>query len=266
VNQFEVGLIIKPSETLDKFGFITTGLGTHSSRTMMLAELQMLLSAYKIPLSQKEYREAIVRENVLLKQSESTRVKSYRHLRELYSLDPTQLLFRALIDLWNYESEAQPLIAVFCALSRDPSLRATVPVILGTLTGDSVLPQQLAQSARGSFAELSIATLDKIGRNTASSWTQSGHLKGRSNKIRKSVQSHSTSVAYALFLGYLTGARGEALFETTWCRLLDASIHTLRNQATIASQHGWLEYRHSGGVTDITFRYLLRETQEGMYE
>ena len=102
-------------------------------------------------------------------------------------------------------------------------------------------------------------TLGKIGRNTASSWTQSGHLRGRTNKVRVKAQSHPTSVAYALFLGYLCGSRGEALFHTDWAQLLDAPPHTLHEQAFLASQRGWLDYRHAGTVTDVGFSYLLRK-------
>ena len=65
--------------------------------------------------------------------------------------------------------------------------------------------------------------------------------------------------AYALLLGYLCDVRGEALFHTLWARLLDAPIHILREQAIRASQQGWLEYRHAGEVTEISFHYLLSE-------
>jgi hypothetical protein len=65
-------------------------------------------------------------------------------------------------------------------------------------------------------------------------------------------------VAYALLLGYLCGGRGEGLFQTLWVRLLDAPGRTIEDQALAASQRGWIEYRRSGGVTDVGFRYLLR--------
>ena len=42
-------------------------------------------------------------------------------------------------------------------------------------------------------------------------------------------------------------------------QLLDAPPHTLHEQAFLASQRGWLEYRHAGTVTEIGFSYLLRK-------
>lgn len=66
------------------------------------------------------------------------------------------------------------------------------------------------------------------------------------------------AVAYALFLGHLSGARGDGLFDTLWVRLLDGHLGDMRAQAATASQQGWLEYRFSGGITEITFRHLLR--------
>lgn len=252
-------MIIQIHFQTEKYGFVTNGLGTHSSRTMMLAELQLLLSACPPDTFLEGYQKAIVEDNVLLKQTESTRNKSYRHIRELYGLDPALPLFSALLDLWDQSTEAQPQLALLCAISRDPSLRATANVILDSSPGMDVNAQMLAKEAEEYFPTLNPTTLGKIGRNTASSWTQSGHLKGRSKKVRSILQCQPTSVAYALFLSYLTGARGSALFDTFWCQLLDAPLHSLHNQAMVASQHGWLEYRHSGDVTEISFRYLLRK-------
>jgi len=84
-------------------------------------------------------------------------------------------------------------------------------------------------------------------------------LRGRTHKVRVRAESHPTSVAYALLLGYLCGARGEALFHTAWARILDAPAYVLHEQAFQASQRGWIEYRQTGAVTDVGFSYLLRE-------
>ena len=104
--------------------------------------------------------------------------------------------------------------------------------------------------------------LANIGRHAASSWQQSGHLSGRLRKVRTRAESRPAAVGYALLLGTLCGVRGEALFHTLWCRLLDAPTDTLHAQALAASQRGYLEYRHAGGVTEVAFRHLLRNTDE----
>lgn len=242
------------------YGFTVEGLGAHSSRTMMLAELRLLLEACPPTTDRAGYRLAILDDNALLKRTIATRKESFRRLRELYGLTTTLTIFRALRDLWDHEPAAQPMIALLCATARDPMLRASAKVILTTPAGDLVSPYMIADAVDERYpGRLNKTTLANIGRHAASSWTQSGHLRGRTHKVRVQAQSHPTSVAYALLLGYLCGARGEALFQTPWALLLDAPPHILHEQAFRASKQGWLEYRQAGGVTDVGFAYLLRE-------
>jgi hypothetical protein len=240
-------------------GFANGLGGTHTSRTMMLAELRLLLAACPPIAPIGMYREAAVEENVLRKSTQTTRLRTLRGLRELYALDRSRIVFRALRDLWDADVQAQPLLALLCAVARDRLLRASSVVILSTPVSTPVTPQMLSDAIREQLpAQYNVATLGKIGRNLASSWTQSGHLRGRTRKVRGQAMSRPAAVAYALLLGHLTGVRGNALFETVWARLLDAPAHVLHEQAPVASKLGWIEYRHTGSVTDISFRHLLR--------
>jgi len=249
--------------TAAQYGFTIEGLGTHSSRTMMLAELRLLLAACPPTTGQAAYRAAIEEDNVLLKRTQSTRTKSFRHLRELYGLDPNMRIFAALRALWPSLEEAQPMLAMLCALARDPSLRATAPAVLPLSPGSPVTSHRLAVAAAEAYPGLSKeTTLSKIGRNAGSSWTQSGHVVGRTNKTRVPAPCHPTSVAYALLLGHLCGARGKGLFHTFWTQVLDQPVPVLEELATVASRQGWLEYRHTGAVTEITFNLLLPGTDE----
>jgi hypothetical protein len=59
-------------------------------------------------------------------------------------------------------------------------------------------------------------------------------------------------------LGYLEGERGNALFGTIWSRVLDQPRSHLIELATVASKRSLIEFRHSGGVTDVGFAELLR--------
>lgn len=240
-------------------GFVNGPGGTHTSRTIMLTELQAVLAACPASADYVIYQQAILDENVLFKNTASTRRRSLRALRELYALDRTIILFRALRDLWAGAEGSRPLLALLCAVARDPLLRATSESILKLEAGQEVTPKLLEVAVNEQYAKrYNPSVLAKIGRNAASSWQQSGHLRGRREKIRQPVQPTVEATAYALLLGYLCGVRGEALFQTRWARLLDAPVHQLRDQAFMASQQGLLEYRHTGAVTEITFRYLLR--------
>ena len=103
-------------------------------------------------------------------------------------------------------------------------------------------------------------TLAKIGRNTFSSWEQTGHLSEakRSTKVRTRAICRPADVAYALLLGHVEGVRGGALFETLWARVLDQPKSHLMDLAASASQLGMLEFRQAGGVVDVSFHELLR--------
>jgi hypothetical protein len=172
------------------------------------------------------------------------------------------LLFRALRDLWDVDAEAQPLLTLLAAAAREPLLRATAPAVLAAPVDSIVTPGMLAEAVGASFPErYNPRTLANIGGNAASSWTQSGHLRGRTPKRRARADTRPAAVAYALLLGYLTGARGEALFGTFWAGLLDAPAYALREQATIAARDGWIEYRRAGDVTDVEPRHLLRNVK-----
>ena len=230
---------------------------------MMLAELMLLLGIVPPDAAHSEYRNAIVEDNALLKSTGTTRQRSLRYLRELYALDPNVLLFRALRDLWDDDAVAQPMLALLSSVARDPLLRGTAEPVLSEPPGATVTPQVLADAVEQSFPGRYNAEIRaKIGRNTASSWTQSGHLQGRTSKRRARPTARPASVAYALLLGHLCDVRGDALFTTLWCRLLDEPPHVLREQAAVAAHRGWIEYRAAGNVTEVGFRHLLRSAKE----
>lgn len=243
-------------------GLTLSGLGTHSSRTMMLAELTALFDACPPHASTAELRQAVVDQNVLGKATTTTRIKSYRHLRELYALDPDVLLYRVLRELWQVDLPARSLLALLVAVARDPALRSTTGIILAARPGEPVTAAQLADAAREAFPHLKAATADKIGRNAASSWTQSGHLTGHNLKRRQRVSPTPQAVTMALLLGHLCGLRGNGLLSSFWVQLLDASLPRVRELAVEASRQGWLEYRYSGGVTELTFYHLLGASDE----
>jgi len=244
----------------NEYGFINEPVGAHSSRTMMLAELRLLLAACPQSTSFEEYRSAVVDENVLLKKTVPARKVSFRWLRELYALDRKILLFRALRDLWDEDAQAQPLLALLSSVARDPLFRSSTERILAIPIGETVTYEMMMDAVNVSFPDrYTPKTLKSTGQNIISSWQQAGLLSGKLHKVRVMAQCRPASVAYALLLGYLSSARGEALFRALWCRLLDAPAHVLHEQALAASQRGWIEYRHMGDVTEVGFRHLLRK-------
>jgi hypothetical protein len=69
------------------------------------------------------------------------------------------------------------------------------------------------------------------------------------------------ATAYALLLSYLCGKRGQSLFESSYCKLLDRMSSQLESNAHNASLRGWLSYRSAGGVMDLAFPDLLTDEE-----
>ncbi|MHB9053508.1 MAG: hypothetical protein ACYC5F_05925 [Thermoleophilia bacterium] len=239
-------------------GYRLGAKGTHTSRTIMLDELSAVLRYCPYDAVRGDYLAAIHEENCLGKRTLATRKLSSQRLSELYALDPGVLLFRVMRRCWYADREGRPLLAMLLALARDPLLRATTGPILQMRPGEELARQKLTDSIDQTVgSRLNPSTLDKVVRNTASSWTQSGHLKGRGRKIRRQVAGTASSTAFALLLGYLEGKRGEALFKTVWSQVIDAPPGDLLQFARDARRQGYLDMGESGGVIEVSFSRLM---------
>jgi len=248
-----------------ELGFKFGDKGAHTSRTIMLDELSTVLHQRPASATRVEYGKAVVEENCLGKQTSSTRQLSVQRLSELYALDPEVPLFRLLRYFWDADDKAHAQLALLVALCRDPLLRATASVVLPMKPGDEVARQQftdiLREAAQG---RLNDSTLDKVVRNTASSWTQSGHLQGRSRKRRVKIQPTPASTAFALLLGYILGNRGRNLFETIFARVLDRNVNELTFLAMDAKRLGFVDIKSSGGMTAVSFDLILTPQEKGL--
>lgn len=235
--------------------------GPSTSQTIMVASLQRLLSLVPAAAAPKDYQAAVREDNVLGKQTVSGREWAFRQLRRFYGFDPRRLLFRALRDLWADDVAGQPLLAMLCALARDPVLRASTSVINGSDYGTEVTAADFALAIEEAFpGAYNERTCRTTAQKVASSWRQAGHLfaERTTRKVRSQAQATVADVAYALLLGHIQGVRGQALFDTVWARVLDQPSSRLFDLAATASQHGMLEFRYAGGVTEVGFRELLR--------
>lgn len=246
-----------------RFGFRSGALGTHSSRTIMLADIQSLLAAVPKAASKEDYRHAIIEGNVLGKKTVSTRVASAKRLSELYNLDPAVPVYRLLRLFWDLDREGRPLLAMLCATARDPLLRAVVPAVLAVPEGELVTKEMLESALVASVpGRFNPPMIQKIARYVGSSFTQSGHLQGHVVKRRARPVTTAATAAYALVLGYLAGSSGQMLLTTLWTRLLDVSSDRLIDLATEASRRGWITFRRSGAVVEVRFSNLLTPEEE----
>ncbi len=244
-------------------GYRTGERGTHSSRTLMLAELSLLLESVPGDVVLAAYRSAVLIENCLGKRTAATRAISFQRLKELYALDERVPLFRVLRRLWGENHPSRPLLALLMGLARDPLLRATAAPIIQVPAGVEVMRQSVQEALAGSAGtRFNDATLDTVVRNTLSSWTQSGHLRGRSRKVRERVEATPAATAFALLLGYLPGKRGYRLFETPWAGVLDSDPGKLLDLAGDAKRLGLLDLKQSGSMLDVSFPGLTAKDKE----
>jgi hypothetical protein len=233
-------------------GFRFGHVGTHSSRTMMLDELEALLSATPADAKPDEHATAVIEENCLSKQTVANRRHSLQHLRELYGLDPNLPLFRILVRLWHSDPAGRPLLALLAALARDPLLRASSQATV-TLPEGAEFQRGAARDLIGKAVgdRLGGSTIEKVVRNTASSWAQSGHLDGRTFKIRRRVKPTPATVAFALYLADAAGFHGHDSLASNWFKVLDCSTSTAMDLALEAKRVGLIDLRAAGDVFEL---------------
>lgn len=244
-------------------GFRDGDKGTHSSRTLMLSELKLLLGHASPGMAMPDYRRLVVDENVLGKPTRMTREHTVRKLKALFGLEPDIPVFRTLVQLWPIDEASRPLLALLAGSARDPLLRLlTAPVVqaeLGSLVTTALLVAEAERVAPGRFSE---TNSQAIASRVLSSFTQSGHLEGRTRKRRVRASATPVSAAYAFYLAYLEGLRAQRIFTSAWSRLLDAPGDQLPELARDASRRGLMDFLHVGDVVELRFPNWLSAEEE----
>ena len=247
----------------ESLGFRSGAASAHTSRTMMLQELALILNHVSANASAAMYRQAIVDDNVLGKPTRTTRQRSAKRLGELYALDPDRALFRLLRHFWPADPTSQPMLAFLLAAARDPLLREATPFVLAARREEIVTAEAIGGHLRHQYpSRFRPTTLHSTAQNLASSWTQAGYLHGKVKKHRAKPKVTPVVATYSLLLGYLCGLRGKLLLDCQWTRLLDCSPADLTERLQEASKQGWLRYKGVGAVVEITFPGLLRPNEE----
>lgn len=229
-------------------------LRTTASHTIGVPHLVELLREVPSDAPAEQYRQAVVEGNVLGRPTLAGRQRSFRHLRELYFLDPGRAEFTALRYFWDIDPSSRPLLAGLLAVIRDEVLRASFTAIADLPAGSGVTSADLTAAVSAQFGnEMSESTLGKTGRNTGACWTQTGHLAGRAKKVRIDVEAQPAAIAYAAYLGHLAGGRGLGILDNPWSQILGLapgrSLEVLRDAHT----QGLLDLLVAGNVVDVSF-------------
>lgn len=115
------------TDLLSEMGAKLDGGGPHQSKTMMLTDLATVLAAG----AEARAELAIIDENLLGKPSTRARGAAAYRLRQLYGVsDPAPSVCRALFALWRRDVAGRPMLALLCALARDPSFRGGAAAVL----------------------------------------------------------------------------------------------------------------------------------------
>jgi hypothetical protein len=241
-----------PAPLASTVGFRFGSRGTHTSRTLMFEELSLVLEATQPDARRADYAAAIIEANCLSKPTTATRRLSNQRLGELYALDAAVPVFRVLRKLWELDRQGRSLLALLGAIARDPLLAATTPAVAALAAGADWQRDVVKAALRAAVGErLNESILDKVVRNAASSWTQSGHLQGRTFKKRQTVHATFGSAAFAIFLAYAAGFRGADIFTSGWLAILDCSPESGRRLAIEAKQHSLLDLRMAADIVEL---------------
>ncbi len=245
-----------PSDTPDHSA-VLGHVRTTASHTIGVPHLVELLREVPASASADEYQDAVVEENVLGRPTHTGRLRAFRHLRELYLLDPADPRFAALRRYWDADPEARPLLAGILAVARDELLRASWPAIARALPGAVVTSDDLSNVVAETYAgTLSAATIGKVGRNTGACWTQTGHLSGRARKVRTTAIARPAAVAFAAYLGHLDGGRALGVLDNAWSPLLELSEADRLDALRRAHGAGLLDLQVAGRVVEVGFSFV----------
>ena len=232
-------------------GLRISGGGGHQSKTLMLRELSALLSE----AGSRGLAAAIIAvssENLFGKTSGAASESALANLAKLYGIKAPPAIARALIRLWAVDATARPMLALLCALARDPLLRDAADVVMRTSLGGSLRWPQIAEEIeRRHPGRFSPAMLKSLSQNCASSWTQSGHVSGKVAKTRTHAKASPEAAAFAALIAQYAGFGGPALLSSPWMVVLDAPPEERLGLLRRAQGRGLVRVRHAGAVFEL---------------
>ena len=237
------------------------------ARSMMLPELTQLFRAVPLDAPKDRYKAAILDDNLLGKATFSSREKTHRHLVQHYGLDPAMTLFRLLRRLAADDPASLPLMAATCSFCRDAQLRASWALVEGLRRGESLTREQMEQHLEAVFpTRFSAAMKKSLAQNLNTTWTEAGHLAGRSKKVRAVPEPRVAASVYAVTAGYLIGLRGQTLLASVFGRLVSPDPSYLTAHLALASGRGLVRFRQAGGVVEIDCSPLLTDAERAQQQ
>jgi hypothetical protein len=236
---------------LARVGIKAQGGGPHQSKTMMLAELTELISSGAADRAE----EAIIHDNLLGKPSIRARKVALMRLRQLYGLGEDCPICTIMHRLWEHDPPGRPMLALLCALARDPTLRDGAAAVLDAALGEQVRWPAIAAAFEAMHpGRLNEKMAKSLAQHAASSWTQAGFLKGTVRKERARAKATPAAAAYAALIASLCGFGGRRLLESRWMDVLDRPGEDRIALLRQAEGLGLARVRSVGDVLEIDIR------------
>lgn len=237
-------------------GFVTGKSGPHLARSLMQDELFAYIN-YADQHPHRSYKESIIEDNCLNKSTSKNRILTAKHLDQMYGLEKCPAVTLGLKYFLKHEKEAPELVALLCALSRDPILRSTASLILEFNEGDSVLRTDteiyIDRLDRGRYSP---AMLRSLAMNINGSWTFAGYLVGKNKKVRARVIVTPAVASYAAYLSALTGRSGVRLLQSDFFKVLECDENLALELLRKASRTGIINLNKIGQIMEVSFPEL----------
>lgn len=227
-------------------------LRTSTSHTIGVPHVIELLTTMPASATADDYRRAVIEDNVLDRPTHQGRLRTLRHLREIFQLDASSApLFRAIREVFDLDADSVRVCSALVAYARDELFRASWPALKVPI-GDGVSSADLEAAVVALFpAALGKPTTAKVGRNVGASWTQTGHLMGRTNKKRARAAAGPAAVSFAVAVAYGIGLRGRFIPDSVWFDLLDVPADRRMDALLAAHRDGLITVRSAGHVLDV---------------
>jgi hypothetical protein len=244
-------------------GFATSGV--MSSRSVMLPELNQLLTPIKSEVDISEIQSLVVDQDVLQKPSAANRLKTFNFLKGLFGLSPSQALYREFFRLAKLSPADFSVLAGTLAFAREPILRDCAEMVINKDIGKSLGREDfevwIRQHMPGRFSE---SMYISFSHNLYASFFQLGYLGEASGKvrIRKRREIRPVSIAYAGFLDWLNGLNGMSLLEGKFMQTLELEKNESLSLLSSAGQQGLAGVALAGGILQLDFSGWLRPGEQ----
>ena len=231
----------------------------HTSRTIMFSELTKVMDH---AIQDNNYLDSLS-QNVINKKTSSGIRKTTEYLTALYRFDLNYPPFKALKYFWQISEEKdKPFLALLYSIGHDYMLAESIPTVIETKIGEKVNIERIDEMIETNHpSRYSANTRRSMAQNLASSWKQAGFITGKVKNIRTQPVIGYHIIAFALFMAYLDGLRGDFILTSKWVKALSLSDLNVRELAIEAAKRDFMQYQFAGSVTAISFTNLITKLE-----